>query len=309
MKIDLNSGAYLQISGELGKYNSLPIDSLVKIAQEFQNLIFTIAKIDLPSDNAIDLNNFKIELTGFKKGSAVPQFAYSSRAENKSGINWSIYRSDVNTKVEKILEIANIGDYSKIVDLYPVPAVRNPIVENLYSFTNSFGNSPAHFVNIDSKNKIVPIFKIHKLKSKVRDSLLGEIKEPLTTPLISEGVGKIKKSKTVGGKSRSTIVTFYPDKDFSIEYAPEVIVFESLKYILRYPLRCQFKKEEDYYFIQSEILGIVGTGRTEKDAMLSFAEEFNFVYNNLNSLNNNELTENNIFIKNNINHIVLKIEK
>jgi len=39
MKIDLQNGAYLQIGGELGKYNSLPIDVLVKVAQHLQELI------------------------------------------------------------------------------------------------------------------------------------------------------------------------------------------------------------------------------------------------------------------------------
>jgi hypothetical protein len=36
VKIDLNSGAFIEIGGELGKYNSLPIDTLIKIAQYLQ---------------------------------------------------------------------------------------------------------------------------------------------------------------------------------------------------------------------------------------------------------------------------------
>lgn len=310
MKIDLNSGAYIQIGGELGKYNSIPIETLVKIAEGLQNLLYTLAKIDLPSAGAIDLNNFKIELVDFKKGSAIPQFAYSPRVENKTGINWSIHRNDINEKFEKLLEVSNEGDYVKILKLYPNPAARNPIVENLYSFTTSFGNSSAQFVNYDLNDKIVPVFKLNKFKSNVKQSLIGVIKEPaLSISKSSEGVGTIIKIPSKKGIIRTKVITFYPAKKFSLEYAPPVIVFGSTKYILRFPLRCLFVKEDNYFIIQSEVLGIIGTGRSEDEAEISFAEEFDFIYNNLNSLDDSVLTENNKFIKNNINHLVQKIEK
>jgi hypothetical protein len=45
VKIDLNNGAFIEIGGELGEYNSLPIDVLVKIAQDLQELILTLALI------------------------------------------------------------------------------------------------------------------------------------------------------------------------------------------------------------------------------------------------------------------------
>lgn len=310
MKIDLNSGAYIQIGGELGKYNSIPIENLVKIAEGLQNLLYTLAKIDLPSEGAIDLNNFKIELIDFKKGSAVPQFAYSSRVENKTGLNWSIHRNEINEKFEKLIEISNSGDYSKLIDLYPEPVKRNPIVEDFYFFSSSFGNSPVHIVDFDNKNNVIqPVYKISKFKSKVKQSLIGAITQPtLISKESNVGVGKIIKI-TKGGKERNNVVTFYPNGKFSLEFAPEVIVFKSAKYILRFPLRCLFEEEDNYFIIQSELLGIIGTGSTEDEAENSFAEEFDFVYNKLNSLEDSMLTDNNKFIKNNFNHLVLKVEK
>ena len=105
MKIDLNNGAFIEIGGELGKYNSLPIDTLVKIAQDLQEFVFTLAKLDLPTTEQIDLNNFKIELVGFKKGSAIPEFAYTPRVEDKTGLYWQVHRNAVNEKFEKLVEI------------------------------------------------------------------------------------------------------------------------------------------------------------------------------------------------------------
>lgn len=310
MKIDLNSGTFIQIGGELGKYNSLPIESLVKIAQDFQNLIFTIAKYDLPSAEAINPNNFIIELVGFTKGSAVPKFAFSPRSENRTGFHWQEHRNTVNEKFEKLVEISNIGDYGKIIELYPEPVKRNPIVENLYSFVNSFGNSPVNIVEFDEENgELRPIFKLNRFKPQVKNGLVTktlEVKE--TTNELTEGVGRLKIT-TKGGKTTRKIIDAYTGTKFSLEYAPDVIVIENKVYKLQHPLRCFFAKEEDYYIIQSELLGIIGTGRNEDEAEKSFAEEFDYLYQKLQSLKDKQLTKHNLFIKNLFSHIVETIEE
>lgn len=310
MKIDLNSGAFIEIGGELGKYNSLPIDVLVKLAQDLQELVFTLAKYDLPTKESIDLNNFKIELVGFTKGSAVPKFAYSPRSENKTGINWQLHRNTVNDKLEKLVEVSDEGDYGRIIELYPEPVKRNPIVENLYSFVNSFGTAPVSFVEYDEVNeKITPIYKINRFKPAVKKELISEIKDVAeAVSETDEAVGKIKISKR-DGKITRKIIDIYSGKKFSLEYAPDVIVTETKNYILKYPLRCLFEKEDDYYVIQSEMLGIIGTGLTEDDAEKSFTEEFDFIYNRLKALDDDSLTNHNRLIKNILIQIIDRIEE
>jgi len=310
VKIDLNSGAFIEIGGELGKYNSLPIDVLVKLAQDLQELVFTLAKYDLPTNESIDLNNFKIELVGFTKGSAVPKFAYSPRSENKTGINWQVHRNTVNDKLEKLVEVSDTGDYGKIIELYPEPIKRNPIVENLYSFVNSFGTAPVSFVEYDEVNeKITPIYKINRFKPAVKKELISEIKDfEEAVSETDEAVGKIKISKR-DGKITRKIIDVYSGKKFSLEYAPDVIVTETKNYILKYPLRCLFEKEDDYYVIQSEMLGIIGTGLTEDEAEKSFTEEFDFIYDRLKTLDDNSLTNHNRLIKNILIQIIDRIEE
>lgn len=310
MKIDLNNGTFIEIGGELGKYNSLPIDVLVKIAQHLQDLVLTLAIYDLPSTESIDLNNFKIELVGFNKGSAIPKFAFTPRNENKTGLHWQVHRNTVNEKFEKLVEISNIGDYSKIAELYPEPAKRNPIVENLYSFANGFGSAPVNFVEYDEVNKkSTPIYRLNRFKPAVKKDLIEEIKEvDETVSETVEAVGKIKISKR-GDRIYRKIIDTYSGKKFSLEYAPEVIVMGMRKYLLKYPLRCLFTKEDDYFVIQSEMLGIIGTGLTQDEAEDSFAEEFDYMYQRLGSLDANSLTNHNLLIKNIISQIVEKIEE
>jgi hypothetical protein len=310
VKIDLNNGAFIQIGGELGKYNSLPIDVLIKIAQDLQELVFTLARYDLSTNEAVDLNNFKIEMVGFLKGSAIPKFAYSPRIENKTGRYWQIQRNTVNEKFEKLIEISNTGDYAKIIKLYPEPVKRNPIVEDLYAFVNGFGNSSVNFVDYDEvQEKITTIFKINRFKSAAKKELISEVKETEEIEAESnEAVGKIKITKR-DGKIYRQILNTYSGKNFSLEYAPDIIVAGKVKYVLKYPLRCLFEKEDDFYIIQSEMLGIIGTGLTEDEAEYSFAEEFDFMYQRLNSLKATALTNHNILIKDIITQIVVKVEK
>jgi len=310
MKINLEEGTFIQVGGEMGKYNSLPIDYLVRIASFLQELVLTLAKYDLPSDDQINLDNFKIELIDFKKGSAVPEFAFSPRSESKTGQNWQIHRSLVNTKFEQLLEISDDGDYSKIKELYPDPFRRNIIVGSLYDFTNSFGTAPVSFVNFDKKEgKIIPIYSIKKFKPAVRDSLVSKIKEINSEDSLSgEGVAKMK-YYSIKGKIKRKIMDVYTRKNISIEYAPEVIVANERKYILTVPLRCLFEKEHTYYLIQNELLNIIGTGKNEDEAEQAFGEEFDHMYRLLNELNDNSLTERNKQIKSFFDYYIQTIEE
>ena len=184
-------------------------------------------------------------------------------------------------------------------------------MENLYSFVNDFGTAPVNFVEIDEKTEIItPIFKINRFKPASKKVLITEIKD--SSKLESEtdeGVGKIKITRK-GGKVIRKIMDYYSKSKFSLEYAPNLLIIGQTKYHLKYPLRCLFEKEEDDYFlIQSEMLGVIGTGLTEDEAEKSFAEEFDFVYKRFNSLDSNYLTNHNRLIKDILNQIVEKVEQ
>lgn len=110
------------------------------------------------------------------------------------------------------------------------------------------------------------------------------------------------------GKISRHIVDTYSREKFALEYAPELIVSNNKKYSLKYPLRCLFEEEEGYFVIQSEMLGIIGTGLTVEEAEITFAEEFDFIYEKFNSLTNESLTNHNLLIKSILSQIVEKVE-
>lgn len=80
-------------------------------------------------------------------------------------------------------------------------------------------------------------------------------------------------------------------------------------YILKFPLRCHFEKEDDYFVIHSEMLDIIGTGKTEDEAELSFAEEFDYLYHRLNELPEEQLSSHFNMVKSFINQMIDKIEQ
>lgn len=307
MKINLEEGIDIQVDGELGKYHTLPIDSLIKIAQNLQELIFSIANADIPQDSPIPINSFQIELSGFSPGSAVPKFSYSPREEYKSGFHFQEYRDLVNNKLENLFEISDTGDYSKLLQLYPEAEKRTPIVENLYTFANGLGSTPVRVVKMID-GSFVPLYGIKKFKQGVKEALVIKF-EPREIELTENGeaVARVKITRK-RGRVRKTIMNLYTQDKYSIEYAPNIIVCGSNKYILEHPLRCLFEKEDDYYVIHSEMLDIIATGYSQDEAEDAFGAEFEYVYQLLNSHSDTQLTKHNLFIKNAINKLVKSIE-
>ena len=296
----------LQISGEIGKFNTLPIDYLVEISKKLQTLLQTIAKLNITETSTIDLNNFKIELSGFSAGSAVPQYSFTQRIQTNTSDVFE-QRQVVKHKFEQLLEIADRGEYESIKGLYPDGYRRNAIVEDFYGFTTSFGNSPVNVVNIvrqGNETKILPLYKIRKFNKESKDKLKVNVIEN-KEPEIFEDISLRKvKTTTTNGHKRSQILEEYSDKKATMCYAPDIIVCNESVYELTSPLRCLLEKEDDYYVITCELLDIVGTGLSIDEAEESFSQEFDYIYQRYNELGDEKLTKRINAIKTILNLIV-----
>jgi hypothetical protein len=303
MGIDIKKGISLEIEGELGRYKTLPIETLVKISESLQELIMSIIQYDLPSDEPVDLNNFKIELSGFKKNSAIPSFVLTPRV-----VPTTHYTKQIETlskKLDRLLDISDRGIYTELKTIYQEPKKRSEIVECLYNFTSSFENSPVLVYETDSNNAKAYNLKKFKpeLKRELTVGILGVTKQKKEEETV---IGSIKITKN-NGKTTRTIQETYSKEQHSLSYSPEIINVRDKRYILHYPLRCLFEKEEDYYVINNEQLDIIGTGLNREDAELNFNEEFDYLYTRLNSLDDNQLNKKMLRIKNTLNNFVKEV--
>ena len=92
-------------------------------------------------------------------------------------------------------------------------------------------------------------------------------------------------------------------------FVTDTITFNKRTYNLSFPLRCKLEKEDDYVLIESEMLDIVGTGKTIDDAEKNFSEEFDFVYNRYSELPDTKLSDRIKRIKTILNSLVLKADE
>ena len=143
-------------------------------------------------------------------------------------------------------------------------------------------------------------------KGSTKKSLLVEVKEVKEEKLEEKAFARIKVTKK-GGKTRNSIEEVISTAKHSLSYSPEVINVDKKQYILNFPLRCLFAKEEDYYIINNEQLDIIGTGETQDEAEQNFNEEFDYLYERLNSLENNQLNKRLLRIKSVLNSFVKEV--
>ena len=192
--------------------------------------------------------------------------------------------------------------------MYPDASRRNSVVNKLYDFTNSFGNSPVSIVNYKAKNKIVPIFQIKRFNIDAKKELVTEIVENGKIEKEEHAVASVKLRTNNKGKTTRIIEQLYKKSATTLSYSPDVIVFENKVYNLHFPLRSSLLKEDDYFVIHNEMLDIIGTGITEDDAEKSFAEEFDFIYKRYNQIEEINLSDKLKKIKYFLNYIVKSIE-
>ena len=133
--------------------------------------------------------------------------------------------------------------------------------------------------------------------------VLTNIDEPI---LISSAVGNIE-IKRVNGSVQTKIISLFEDVHAGLSYSTDKVLHKGKLYELYSPIRCKFSQEADYFLIESEQLGIVGTGKTVQDAENNFAEEFDYIYNRYNQLPDHQLSEKIKRIKKVLNAIILKV--
>lgn len=304
MYLDFSKGISIEVKGELGRYNTLPLENLVSIFESLQNLINAIAKANVSQTSVLDLNNFKVELFGFREGSAVPQFKFTPRVQQQTITeDLGQQRDVVNSSFSDLIGILQSGNYKRIKESYGVPAVRNEIVENLFAFTHSFSNSPVSIG--DYENDFIPIVELKKLPAEIKQSLTTKIIE--NQPVIeSYGFAKLKVT-TKNGKRKTKLIQSYSADSNTLSCVFESIATGERTYQLHSSLLCSIEKEDDYYLIKSELLDLTAVGDTEGQARLDFSLEFDYAYTRYNQLKNSKLSGRLLTVKKIMNTIVKNI--
>lgn len=308
--INLKEGVYLQIGGELGRNNSLPIDSLIQIAKSFQKLVLAIAEFEGDGQGVINLDNFKIELSDFKHGSAVPQFRYVRSVQMVVEGDPEVQREYVDSRLTNLFDIANKGTFTSLKTTYPHAHARNEIVRPLNDFLSAAGDSPMKIVSYNKEGGFDQLFQLRKLKDPIFRDLIINIKKPAKKKSEEDKrLAWVSFPKGKEGDKRSYKVgeTFGIEKH-SLDFSPDVIVSDSTVYTLRYPLRCKLEEEDGFVTIESEMLDLIGVGEDLDLAEQDFSENFDYAYYRYNELEDSKLSNRILLIRNLLNEIVTLAE-
>lgn len=297
--MDLINGISIRIDGDRTKYNTLPLDELLSLAKSFQSLIMDIAKSGLDDEDSFKLDNFKIELSGFKVGSAVPQFSFTHSHQLILGANIEEQQRKVNDKLCKVLTISSGRNFKELNEVFPCPENRNDVLRSLHGFTNSVGNASLSIVD---KN-LNPEYMIQKLSNKVMKALIVDIESEEKEESKEKSITLLAQIKQRGKSGRRQIIKTYDNKIVPT-FDPDIINCSDGQYILKHPLRSKISEIDGKVVIENELLGIYSYGDNIDQAEEMFAEEFDYLFVRYNDLEDAKLTKDAKFIRDYLNQIV-----
>lgn len=308
--VDLTKGIHLQVEGEAGKYHTLRVEDLVSIAENLQKLIQAIAKSDIDSGEAVDWDNFRIELAGFSAGSAITTWVPTPRVQMPLA-DLDKQRAVVSDRFEQVLQVADKGHYTDLKKLYPDALRRNEVVGALFAFRNSVPNAPMAVVQPAKRKGSKPkkLYAIKPFRKEVRDLLTTRVVEKKKEGKESVAVARVKLVSDAKGKVLSTKrLEVFKQANTTVAWSPPVIVHEGRAYVLRYPLTCTVEHEDKVYSITNPMLGIIGTGSDMDEAEASFSEEFDFVYQRYSGMPDKKLAPHLVEVKRLLTFLVTDIE-
>jgi hypothetical protein len=105
--------------------------------------------------------------------------------------------------------------------------------------------------------------------------------------------------------NRAKVVELFDDVS-NPTYSYYEIIGPDTSLRLKFPFYCELIHENEAYCFENKSLGIYGYGETIEEARLDLFEEFIHSYQRYNSLNEDELSEDVLQIKEHLNHLVKK---
>ena len=310
MKLNLEQGIFIQIAGTVGQYNTLPIEILVKLMENMQGLLQNIAIACLDKADSIDLNQFKVELSDFRAGSAVPKVQFTPRYQQKIvAADFPKQRALVTKELENLVTVSadprKLNEYLRV--RFKDVERRNNIVHLFHAFTNAAGNSPMTFVN----DKIEPIYPVRRMTIGQRDALLIDVKQSESITELEMFFRKVQITRVNGkvtGKSK-ILAEYMVNASTEISYSFDSIKHDNKTYELYDLLHCKVERnDEDGYAIKSEMLDIIGKGDTEDEAAKDFQENFDTLYIYCNEQNDGTLEQRPLRIKKLLHLLVKEVQ-
>lgn len=279
----------MQIGGEIGKNNSLPLKYFAELAKNLQSVIDTLVECELPEEEGFDRSNFQLELTDFQPDGVIPGFSFTKQVQSVVGGDAMEQRVQISKSFENLISMADGGNYEQLNDIFPETATRKKVAKSFFGFVDSLKTPKVAFGDFDSKKGFKSKFKVKKYNKETKQQILETKIE--AAPIDTEYVyGRIKLT-TQNGKERKAIAEIFENEATKLSYVFEKIETSERNFDLASPIYCSLQKAEDSYAIESELLRLSAKGTSEAEAVQQFSTAFVDQFAKLENTKYGDLTE------------------
>lgn len=301
-QINLDKELLIRIGGENDNH-VVPWEVLKNVGDKLEALIQIIAKYSNNIENPADLNNYKLDFSGFYNGSAVPAFKLNSHP------SLSLFKDDDAKQVvildfSKIMSRVDKGNYQAIADDYNQITAKNEVIKKIYDFTNSAGDIPVTIVKREQE-KFLKVYSVRRLKKEVFDKLtVQETTNNQNEKEESTAVAKVIITKAKSGKVSKKTAEIYDDEEAITSLKYDKISFLTKTYFLKFPVLFQIYSEGQGTIIENEQLDLYASGKTKTEAKIDLYSQFDNSYTRLNELHDDQLNPRLLQVKKYLNSII-----
>jgi len=269
-------------------------DVLKSLGDSLEALVQSVAKYNEQFAGKVNLENFKLDFSGFYDGSAVPAFRIAPQIQSSIFNDRHITKS-IASEFDNLLQNIDKGNYQEISDRYKTDEAKNDIIKKVYDFTNSAGTIPVSIVKRSSKkdNKFTDVYKIRKLNKSIMDKLIIIDRDLDVADTMSSEITAFAKVriKSRNGKTTKKTSELYQDKEATLSLKYDEIIVNDKIYELNFPIFFQLIKEGKGTILEQEQLDLFAAGLTLEQAKESLLDQFDHTYNRLNELSANQLSD------------------
>jgi hypothetical protein len=290
-KLNISSGVYFRIEGEVGKTQGLAWHVLAKMAESLQKLVIDLVRFDSKAPATLAQNSIEIELFDYKPGSAVPAFRVRKPDNPDLFASFEKAKTILDVQLQQVFEIAQTGNYDRLKNLSGNPGIVSELGRDVFEFVNSVGDSPLSIVKPIANGKFRKVYKITRFKKELYQTFVAPRILTVAVDAREEAFGKISVTKIKGKRKTAKLIEIYRGKDMAMSFAPNSIVTPDRVYNLHSPIMCLLHKEDDFFIIENEQMDLYASGETETQAEQNFYLEFDIAYRRFNDLPDDKLSE------------------
>lgn len=307
--VDVESELLLRIGSE--GTNTIPWEVLKDVGNKLEALLFSIAENSENPDSVPVRERFKLEFTGFYKGSSIPAFGF--REQSQLSINdTSTIKKKVNTEFSFLMNEISRGDYRNLVSGFKTADAQHEIIKRVADFVNSPGDYGMAIVKRKSAKAktFTPIYDLRQFKSQALIALKSPIKRA------DEGKGesvtafaKLLLNKTASGRTKKKTVFVYKESESILVMQYKEIEHNRTRYVLNMPEFFTVSEEGKGVLLENEKLDLYAAGNSVHEAKEDLFYQFDATYRRFKELDDNVLSDRLLAVKKYYLLIVKSIEQ